>query len=120
MTELQKRTIKSALLQCAKENENKTTPTFNIVISNVCKGAAERIEELEKQVESMTDTLKAIATDTNEMGGVNMSNRNKNKKVARHMTAEAKKAVIAVKQAVNNQPLRKRIIYALRIIGGRW
>ena len=66
MTELQKRTIKSALLQCAKENENKTTPTFNIVISNVCKGAAERIEELEKQVESMTDTLKAIATDTNE------------------------------------------------------
>lgn len=66
MTELQKRTIKSALLQCAKENENKATPTFNIVISNVCKGAAERIEELEKQVESMTDTLKAIAIDTNE------------------------------------------------------
>ena len=30
-----------------------------------------------------------------------MSNKNKNK-------------------AVNNQPLRKRIIYALRIIGGRW
>ena len=49
-----------------------------------------------------------------------MSNRDENKKVARHMTAEAKKAVIAVKQAVNNQPLRKRIIYALRIIGGRW
>ena len=49
-----------------------------------------------------------------------MSNRNKNKRVARHMTAEAKKAVIAVKQAVNNQPLRERIIYALRIIGGRW
>ena len=49
-----------------------------------------------------------------------MSNRNKNKRVVRHMTAEAKKTVIAVKQAVNNQPLRKRIIYALRIIGGRW
>ena len=48
------------------------------------------------------------------------SNRNKNKRVARHMTAEAKKAIIAVKQAVNNQSLRKRIIYALRIIGGRW
>ena len=47
-----------------------------------------------------------------------MSNRNK--RVARHMTAAAKKTVIAVKQAVNNQPLRKRIIYALRIIGGRW
>lgn len=49
-----------------------------------------------------------------------MSSRNRNKKVARHMTAEAKKIIIAVKQAVNNQPLRKRIIYALRIIGGRW
>ena len=49
-----------------------------------------------------------------------MSNRNKNKKVARYMTTAAKKAVIAVKKAVNNQPLRKRIIYALRIIGGRW
>lgn len=49
-----------------------------------------------------------------------MSSRNRNKKVARYMTAEAKKIVIAIKQAVNNQPLIKRIIYALRIIGGRW
>ena len=49
-----------------------------------------------------------------------MSSRNKNKRVVRHMTAEAKKAIIAVKQAVNGQPLYKRIIYALRIIGGRW
>lgn len=49
-----------------------------------------------------------------------MSTKNRNKAVVRHMTAEAKKAVIAVKQAVNSQPLRKRIIYALRIIGGRW
>ena len=43
-----------------------------------------------------------------------MSNRNKNKRVARHMTAEEKKSVIAVKQAVNNQPLHNSII------GGRW
>ena len=49
-----------------------------------------------------------------------MSTKNRNKAVARHMRAEEKKAVIAVKQAVNGQPLRKRIIYALRIIGGRW
>ena len=49
-----------------------------------------------------------------------MSSINKNKKGARHMTAEAKKAVIAVKQAVNNQPLRKRIKYAFKIICGRW
>lgn len=49
-----------------------------------------------------------------------MSHRNRNKKVARHMTAEEKKAVIAVKQAVNNLPLFQRIKYAMRIIGGRW
>ena len=49
-----------------------------------------------------------------------MSTKNRNKAIARHMTSEAKKIVIAIKQAVNNQPLRKRIIYALRIIGGRW
>lgn len=42
------------------------------------------------------------------------------KNVAKHMTAEEKKAVIAVKQAVNKLPLGKRIKYALRIIGGRW
>lgn len=47
-----------------------------------------------------------------------MSSRTK--KVARHMTAEAKKAVIAIKQAVNGQPLRKRIKYAFKIICGRW
>lgn len=47
-----------------------------------------------------------------------MSSRNK--RVARHMAEAEKKAVIVVKRAVNNQPLRKRIVYALRIIGGRW
>lgn len=47
-----------------------------------------------------------------------MSSRTK--KVARHMTAEGKKAVIAVKQAVNGQPLHKRIKYAFKIICGRW
>ena len=49
-----------------------------------------------------------------------MSNRNRHKRVARHLTAEEKKAVIAVKQAVNKQPLYKRIGYAMRIIAGRW
>lgn len=47
-----------------------------------------------------------------------MSSRSK--KIARHITAEAKKAVIAVKQAVNSQPLHKRIKYAFKIICGRW
>lgn len=49
-----------------------------------------------------------------------MSQRAKNRKVAKHMTAEEKKAVIAVKQVVNKQPLFKRIGYAFRIIAGRW
>ena len=38
----------------------------------------------------------------------------------KHMTAEERKAVIAVKQAVNKQPLGKRIKYAMRIILARW
>lgn len=49
-----------------------------------------------------------------------MSTKTKRKAVARHMTAEEKKAVIAVKQAVNGQPLHKRIKYAFKIICGRW
>ena len=49
-----------------------------------------------------------------------MSSRNKNKKVARHITSEAKKAVIAIKKVVNGQPLHKRIKYAFKIICGRW
>ena len=56
MTDSERRQIKAALLKCAKENENKITPTCNVVVSSVCKAAVERIEELEKQVESMTET----------------------------------------------------------------
>lgn len=49
-----------------------------------------------------------------------MSTKNRNKAVARHMVAEEKKAVIAVKQAVNCQSLHKRIKYAFKIILARW
>ena len=49
-----------------------------------------------------------------------MSTKTKRKAVARYMTAEEKKAVIAVKQAVNGQPLHKRIKYAFKIICARW
>ena len=49
-----------------------------------------------------------------------MSTKTRNKEVARHMKNEEKKAVIAVKQAVNGQPLHKRIKYAFKIICGRW
>lgn len=49
-----------------------------------------------------------------------MSQKSKNKQVAKHMTREQKIAVIAVKQAVNKQPIFKRIGYAFRIICGAW
>lgn len=42
------------------------------------------------------------------------------KTVTKHMTSEERKAVIAVKQAVNKQPLAKRIKYAIKIICARW
>ena len=49
-----------------------------------------------------------------------MSTKNRNKAFARHMKEKEKKAVIAVKQAVNGQPLHKRIKYAFKIICARW
>jgi hypothetical protein len=49
MNEAQRNQIKGALLKCAEENENKATPTFNVVVSSVCKSAVERIEELEQE-----------------------------------------------------------------------
>lgn len=52
MNETQREQIKGALLKCAEENENKSTFTGYVVVSSVCKSAAERIEELEKQLEA--------------------------------------------------------------------
>ena len=42
------------------------------------------------------------------------------KKVKRNITELEKKVIITLKAAVNNQPLRKRIKYAFKIICGRW
>ena len=53
MTDKERREIKAALLQCAKENENRNYSTFHIVVSSICRSAKERIEELEQQVEKM-------------------------------------------------------------------
>lgn len=53
MTDRERREIKDALLQCAKENENRNYATFQIVVSSICRSAKERIEELEQQVEKM-------------------------------------------------------------------
>lgn len=57
MTDKERREIKSALLQCAKENENRNYATFHIVVSSVCRSAKKRIEELEQQVEQMKNCL---------------------------------------------------------------
>lgn len=49
-----------------------------------------------------------------------MSYRKIKKNVTRNLTELEKKVIITLKAAVNRLPLGKRIIYALRIIGGRW
>ena len=49
-----------------------------------------------------------------------MSSRKIKKNVTRNLTELEKKIIITLKATVNILPLRKRIIYALRIIGGRW
>ena len=53
MTEQERNQIKGALLKCADENEGKGTYTGYVVVSSVCRGAVERIEELEAQIEKM-------------------------------------------------------------------
>ena len=52
------RQMKGALLQCAEENRNKPTPTFNINVSRLCEDAELRIRELEEGNEKMRDCLK--------------------------------------------------------------
>lgn len=49
-----------------------------------------------------------------------MGSRKIKKNVTRNLTELEKKVIITLKAAVNRLPLSKRIIYALRIIGGRW
>ena len=57
MTEIERNQIKSALLKCAKENENKFTLTGHIVVSSLCRSAVERIEELERENAKLTEQL---------------------------------------------------------------
>ena len=57
MDDLQRRQIKGALLRCAKENEHKVTPTFNVVVSSVCKSAVERITELENALKKIANIV---------------------------------------------------------------
>lgn len=55
------RQIKAALLKCAKENENKVTPTFNEVVSRLCEDAELRIRELEEENKKLNEKLSEIS-----------------------------------------------------------
>lgn len=67
MTETERSQIKSALLKCAEENENKFTLTGHMVISSLCKSAVERIEELEEMLEKVKEgKLKWVDYDAGE------------------------------------------------------
>ena len=57
MTDSERRQIKGALEECAEQNKNKPTPTFNIVVSSVCMSAVERIEELEQENADLKEKL---------------------------------------------------------------
>ena len=57
MEERQRHQIKSALLKCADENENKGTYTGYVVVSSVCRSAVERIEELENALKEIAETV---------------------------------------------------------------
>lgn len=52
MNETERKQIKSQLLKCAKENENKVTFTGYVIVSSVCRAAVERIVELEAQIKT--------------------------------------------------------------------
>ena len=51
------RQIKQALLICAKENENRPTPTFNQCVSRLCEDAELRIRELEEGYKTIKEIL---------------------------------------------------------------
>lgn len=64
MTEEQRAEIKKALIKCAEENEGKNTFTGYVIVSSVCKAGAERIAELEAQIEKMKCYLPVSKRDS--------------------------------------------------------
>lgn len=52
--------LKQGLLKCAKENENRTYLTGQVVISSLCKDAKDTIEELEKEIEQLKNDKKIL------------------------------------------------------------
>lgn len=57
MEERQRHQIKGALLKCASENEGQEITLGHVVISGVCRGAVERIEELENALKRIAETV---------------------------------------------------------------
>ena len=49
MNKTERKQIKSQLIKCAVENENKVTFTGFVIVSEVCRAAVKRIRELEKE-----------------------------------------------------------------------
>lgn len=69
MTNKERRKIKSALIRCAEENENRTYAKMDccvICVSSICRSAKERIEELEKQVRRMKNCFNCSNCHTNQ------------------------------------------------------
>lgn len=59
MKEYQKYIYINALRKCAKEHENDTTYTGNIVVSDICSDTADLLEELEQEQEPIIDKIKS-------------------------------------------------------------
>lgn len=49
--------LKQGLLKCAKENENRTYLTGQVVISSICESAKDTIEELEKENQKLQQQI---------------------------------------------------------------
>ena len=58
--------LKSALQKCAKENENRETYTFEVIVSKVCKDAKNCIAELEKELLDMNKKCKQLEKEKEE------------------------------------------------------
>lgn len=52
--------LKQGLLKCAKENENRTYFTGQVIVSSICKCAKDTIEELEKENDQLKEKFKNV------------------------------------------------------------
>jgi cell division protein FtsB len=59
--------LKQGLLQCAKENEDKTYLTGQVIISSICKDAKNTIERLEKENQKLKAQIEKMRQDVSDM-----------------------------------------------------